>query len=64
MHKKFWLENLMGRDHLKDLGIDGMIILKWVLGKQGVKMVAGCIWLSCKHGNEPLGSINGEEFLN
>jgi hypothetical protein len=23
MHKIFWLENLKGRDHLEDLGIDG-----------------------------------------
>jgi hypothetical protein len=29
---KFWLENLKGRDHSEDLGIDGMIILEW-LGK-------------------------------
>jgi len=29
----FWLENLKGRDHLEDLGVDGNIILKWTLGK-------------------------------
>jgi len=28
MHTKFWSENLKGRDHLEDLGIDGMIILR------------------------------------
>jgi hypothetical protein len=28
MCKKFWLENLKGRDHLKDLDIDERIILK------------------------------------
>jgi len=28
MHPKFWSENLKGRDHLEDLGIDGMIILR------------------------------------
>jgi hypothetical protein len=33
MHKKFWSENLMGRDHLEDLGIDERITLEWVLGK-------------------------------
>jgi len=38
MHKLFWLENLMGRDHLEDLGADGNIILKlWVW--------TGFIWL-------------------
>jgi hypothetical protein len=29
----FWLENLKGRDHSEDLGIDGKIILQWILGK-------------------------------
>jgi hypothetical protein len=28
MHRKFWYGNLRKRDHLKDLGIDGIIILK------------------------------------
>jgi hypothetical protein len=27
MHTKFWLENLKGRDHSEDLGIDGRIVL-------------------------------------
>jgi len=26
MHTRFWLENLKGRDHYEDLGIDGRII--------------------------------------
>jgi hypothetical protein len=29
MHTIFWLENLKGRDHLEDLGVDGKIILQW-----------------------------------
>jgi hypothetical protein len=33
MHTVFWLENLKGRDHLEDLGVDGDIILEWILGK-------------------------------
>jgi hypothetical protein len=32
VHKIFWLENLKGRDHLEDLGIEGKIILEWILG--------------------------------
>jgi hypothetical protein len=32
MHTIFWLENLKGRDHLEDLGIDERIILEWILG--------------------------------
>jgi len=31
--KKFWLENLKERDHAEDLGVDGRIILDWILGK-------------------------------
>jgi hypothetical protein len=30
MYKKFLWEVLKGRDYLKDLGIDGRIILKWI----------------------------------
>jgi hypothetical protein len=28
-----WLENLKATDHLEDLGVDGKVILEWVLGK-------------------------------
>jgi len=39
MHMEFWLESLKGRrDHLEDLGVDGKIILEWVLGKWGGKL--------------------------
>jgi len=41
MHKKFWSENLIGRDHSED--VDGMIILDWILGKYGGKVWSGCI---------------------
>jgi hypothetical protein len=34
MHTVFWLENLKGRDHLGDLGINERIILEWILGKR------------------------------
>jgi hypothetical protein len=30
MRTKFWLESLKGRDHSEDLGVDGMIRLKWI----------------------------------
>jgi len=29
----FWLENLKGRDHLEDIGVDVEIILERILGK-------------------------------
>jgi hypothetical protein len=32
---QFWLENLKGRDHLEDLGVDGRMILK----KTGCKVI-------------------------
>jgi len=33
MHKTFWFGNLNGRDHMEDLGIDGSIILEFIIGK-------------------------------
>jgi hypothetical protein len=32
MHRGIWLGNLRERDHLRGLGRDGMIILKYVCG--------------------------------
>jgi hypothetical protein len=46
MHTKFWSEYLKERDHLEDIGVDGRIILKWVLEKRCVMMWTGFIWLS------------------
>jgi hypothetical protein len=33
MHIVFWLENLKGRVHLNDLGLDGRLMLEWILEK-------------------------------
>jgi len=33
LHRGFWWGNLQERDHLEDTGIDGRIILKWILQK-------------------------------
>jgi hypothetical protein len=33
MHAIFWLEIYKGRDHSEDQGIDGKIMLEWILGK-------------------------------
>jgi hypothetical protein len=38
MHTKFWSENL-------DLGVDGRIILKWILQFKGRKLWNGFTWL-------------------
>jgi hypothetical protein len=38
--------HLQGEDGSSiDLGVDGKIKLKWILGKQGGKLWTGCIWL-------------------
>jgi hypothetical protein len=40
VHTEFWWGHLRGRDHLEDLGVDGEIILSWILktweGKDGL----------------------------
>jgi hypothetical protein len=71
MHTELQLENSKGRDHSEDLGTDGMIIFKWILGKYGGKVWTGCIWLrlgtstgSCEHENESLGFVKGGEFCD
>jgi hypothetical protein len=33
LHTKFLSANLKGADHLGDIGVDGMMILKWILNK-------------------------------
>jgi hypothetical protein len=45
MRTKFWSENLKGRDHSEDMGIDGKIILQRMLGKYGGKTLTLWIWL-------------------
>jgi hypothetical protein len=44
MNKKFWSENLKGRDYSEDLGVDGKIILEYISGTYGEKLWTGCIW--------------------
>jgi len=39
-------EDLKGRDHSDDLGINGKTILECILGKLGGKVWTGSIWLS------------------
>jgi hypothetical protein len=65
------LKSLNGRDHSEDPDIDGRIILKWILGKQDVRVRTVFIWLStgtdgglCEHRREPSSSMKGDEFLD
>jgi hypothetical protein len=44
------LENLKVRDHLEDLGVDGKIILEWILGKYGERVWNRFVWLRTETG--------------
>jgi hypothetical protein len=35
----FLLEYLQGRDHSEDIGVDGEVILEWILGWPGKRIV-------------------------
>jgi len=62
IHIQFWSENLKGRAHSEHLGVDGRIILKWILKKWVPRMWTGSMWLRIganEHSYEPSGSING-----
>jgi hypothetical protein len=55
---------------LEDPGVDGRIILRWLLRKWGVMAWTESIWLrtgpggsTCECGNEPSGTIKCGEFL-
>jgi hypothetical protein len=45
MRTIFCLGNLKGRDNSEDLGVDGMIILELILGKQGGKVWTEFVWI-------------------
>jgi len=47
----FWWEKSEGKDYLKDLGVDGMIILKWILRKYGWELLTGLILFSIGTGD-------------
>jgi hypothetical protein len=65
MCRKLWLDSLKGRDYWEDIGVGVSIIFKWIVGKSGLGVWIGFMWLrigtavagSCEHGSEPLGFI-------
>jgi hypothetical protein len=36
----------MERDHLEDLGVDGWVVLKWVLNEGAGEAWSGWLWLT------------------
>jgi hypothetical protein len=48
MHRRHekCIASLKGRDHSEDPGVDGKIILEWILREECGKFWIGCIWLS------------------
>jgi hypothetical protein len=60
----YWLGRPNIRDHWENLGVDGRIILRWILGRYGSMRRIGFGWLRigsvegfCEHCNEPSVSI-------
>jgi hypothetical protein len=45
MYTTFSSENLKGRDHAEDLGVDGKIIIEWIFGEYNGKLWPGFMWL-------------------
>jgi len=42
--ERFWWGDMRERDHLGNLVIDGMIILKWILKKLDREALTGVLW--------------------
>jgi len=63
MHTKFYSENLKGRDLLGNLGIDGRIIITWILEEYGVRLWAGLSWLEVGCSTEPSIFIKDKKFF-
>jgi len=51
---RLWWENLRARDHLRDPGIDGRIILRWIFKKWDVVVWIGSCWVRIETGGRYL----------
>ena len=45
MHTRFWWGDLSERDHLEDVGVDGRLMLNWIVKKWDEESWTGLIWL-------------------
>jgi hypothetical protein len=67
VHTLFWLGDLRGRDNMKNLGVDGRILFKWIFEKwnedSGLRLRERKVLSSCECGYETLGFIKYKEFL-
>ena len=60
MYAGFWCGNLRERDHLKDPGVDGIIILRWIFRKWDV----GMDWIELAQDRDRLRAlVNGVKNL-
>jgi hypothetical protein len=62
VYTEFWWGDLMERDHLENLGVNGRIILKCVLKKWDGTWT-GLVSGSFECGNEPWDSIKSGDLL-
>jgi len=49
---RFWWGKLRQRDRLRDPGVDGRIILRWIFKKWNVGLWTGSSWLKIGIGGE------------
>jgi hypothetical protein len=45
MHEWIWKKNRMERDYLGDTGVDGRMIIQWILKGEDGRVYNGLIWL-------------------
>ena len=50
VHTGIWWENVMGKDNLENLGIDGKVILRRIFRKWNGGAWTGLIWLRIETG--------------
>ena len=70
MHTGFWWGEMRERDHLKDVGADGTIIIKWIFKTWDEEAWTELIWLGIgqmagtrEGSNKPSGSLKFGEIL-